>query len=104
MWLSEPGYRGPVLVRGRMVEGRARVGFGRARVPSLELALPAGDWDESGGGSVRVWGKTFVPPRGWRVTSAATRVRGRGQGEQCYFFQVDGMSFSETVVFGVIVE
>jgi len=104
MWVSEPRYRGPVLVRGRIVRGSARVGFGSAIEPVWELRLPAGDWDEAPG-LVRIWGKTIHPPKGWRVRKAFTRVRPRGrQGEACYFFQVDGKSFSETIEFGAIIQ
>jgi hypothetical protein len=36
---------------------------------------------------------------------AYTRVLGAsGRGELCYFFQLDGTSFSQTVVFGAIVQ
>ncbi len=103
MWLSEPRYLGPVLVRGRMVRSLARVGFGGGLQPDSELLLPAGAWDEAKG-TVHIWGKTIRPPKGWRVQGVSTRVRGKPIGESCYFFQVDGESFSETILFGVIVQ
>jgi hypothetical protein len=104
MWLSEPRYRGAVLVRGQMVHGSARVGFAAGIRPEWELRLPAGAWDEARG-PVHIWGTTVRPPKGWRLRRAFTRVRGtRDQGESCYFFQVDGVSFSDTVLFGVIIQ
>lgn len=104
MWVSEPSYSGPVLVRGRMVHGSARVGFGTRMRPAWELRLPAGAWDEAQG-SVGIWGKRIRPPKHWRVRRAYTRVlAASGQGELCYFFQLDGKSFSQTVGFGVIVQ
>lgn len=104
MWVSEPSYSGPVLVRGRMVHGSARVGFGALMRPAWELRLPGGAWEEARG-TVRIWGKRVRPPKRWRVRRAYTRVlAASGQGELCYFFQLDGRSFSQTVLFGIIVQ
>jgi hypothetical protein len=49
MWVSEPSYVGPALVRGRKVRSAERVGFGSRRRPEWELRLPAGAWDEARG-------------------------------------------------------
>jgi hypothetical protein len=104
MWVSEPGYSGPVLVRGRMVHRGTPVGFGDRARPSWELRLPAGRWDEANG-AVRIWSRRVVPPNGWRVRRSLTRVLpGSGPGVRCYFFQLDGTRFSQTVMFGVIIE
>lgn len=104
MWVSEPRYSGPVLVRGGMVHGHARVGFGSRARPAWELHLPPGAWDEAKG-PVRIWGKRVRPPKAWRARRAYTRVlAASGQGELCYFFQLDGRSFSQTALFGVIVQ
>jgi hypothetical protein len=73
MWVSEPRYSGPVLVRGRMLHGSARVGFGIRMRPAWELHLPAGAWDEAHG-PVRIWGTRIRPPKNWRVRRAYTRV------------------------------
>ena len=101
MWVSEPSYSGPVLVRGRMVHGSARVGFGSRMRPAWELRLPAGAWDEARG-AVRVWDTRVRPPKNW---GAYTRVlAASGKAELCYFFQLDGRSFSQAVPFGVIVQ
>jgi len=104
MWVSDPRYSGPVLVRGRMLHGSVRVGFGDRVRPAWELRLPAGGWDEAQG-AVRIWGKRVRPLKGSRVRRAYTRIlAASGRGELCYFFQLDGRSFSRTVVFGVIVQ
>jgi hypothetical protein len=104
MWVSEPSYSGPVLVRGQMLQGAARVGFGARMRPAWELRLPAGAWDEAHG-PVRIWGTRVRPPKNWRVRRAYTRVlAASGRGELCYFFQLDGRSFNQTVLFGVIVQ
>lgn len=104
MWVSEPSYSGPVLVRGRMVGSAERVGFGSRRDPEWELRLPAGAWDETRG-PVRIWGTRVSAPPNWRVRPAYTRIRAAGRrGERCYFFQLDGRSFSQAVMFGAIVE
>jgi hypothetical protein len=87
-----------------MVHSKARIGFGVGMRPKWELRLPAGAWDEARG-PVRIWGKRIRPPKGWRVRRAYTRVLATsGRGELCYFFQLDGTSFSQTVVFGAIVQ
>ena len=106
MWVSEPDYRGPVLIRGRKVGGQARVGFGTGVRPVWELRLPAGPWAETDR-PLRIWGRLVRPPAGWRVTTAYTRVpvrASRRQDPDCYFFQVDGLSFSESIVFGAIIQ
>jgi hypothetical protein len=106
MWVSEPEYHGPVLIRGRKVRGRVRVGFGSRIRPVWELRLPAGGWDETKR-PLRIWGRVVRPATGWRVTTAYTRVPERpprGQNPDCFFFEIDGLSFSETVVFGAIIQ
>jgi len=87
LWFVAPGYGGPVLVRGRRLDGPDPVRFDRGRVPRIELRIPAGD-------------ASFWPPRvmrddGQRYRRSYTRLRAPG----CYAFQVDGTSFSYRVVF-----
>jgi len=69
------GYRGAILIRGGQIGGSGALGFGEGHTPYDELQLQTG----SGG-----------PP--WM---SFTRVKSPG----CYFYQVDGTSFSETIVF-----
>ncbi len=80
-WTAAPGYGGPVLIRGRRLDGAGAVGFGEGHVPYDELQLLASG-QGSPGGRGRAW-----------ITLA--RVRGPG----CYAYQVDGTSFSEMIVF-----
>jgi hypothetical protein len=98
IWLSDPSYRGPVLVRGSQVDGKRRLGFGDDTRPELELRLPAGSWMEKREG-LRVWGRRVRPVGDWRVAIARVRVREGG----CYVFQIDGKSFREAgILFGAI--
>lgn len=75
IWVVDRGsYRGPILIRGRQLDGPNRVRFGGGRsVPSSELRL-------------RPTGISY---------GGYTRVRARG----CYAYQVDGLGFSYTIVF-----
>ncbi|MBV9311348.1 MAG: hypothetical protein JOZ73_10975 [Solirubrobacterales bacterium] len=69
---SSGGYNGPLLIRGRQVGGSGAVGFGEGHVPYDELQLQgSGPWQ------------------------SFTRVQSTG----CFYYQVDGTSFSETIVF-----
>jgi hypothetical protein len=73
-WSAASGYSGPVLIRGRQLDGSHAVGFGEGHVPYDELQLAAGG------------------PRQWPTL---TRVRAPG----CYAYQIDGTSFSSVLVF-----
>jgi hypothetical protein len=84
MWAIDPRYVGPVLVRGRQVDGGDLLRFESgepgftpesARDPAYELRLAGG----------------YVHP-------AVTRVRTLG----CYAYQFDGLGFSRTVVFRAV--
>jgi hypothetical protein len=103
VWLSEPGYRGPLLVRGAKVRGGRLLGFGTAYSLEYELRLPAGPWDEKDG-PIRVWDTVVRPAAGWRVAVRATRALGTEAGKGCYFLQFDGESFSESVLVGVLIQ
>jgi hypothetical protein len=76
LWFVHPRYRGPVLVRGSKTDGRIRVRFERGRVPPAELRLPAGTHDRP----------SYV------------RIKQPG----CYVFQIDGLTFSKTIVFRAV--
>jgi hypothetical protein len=73
LWFVHPSYRGPVLVRGSKTDGTVRVRFERGRIPPAELRLPPGTRDRP----------SYV------------RIRKPG----CYAFQIDGLTFSRTIVF-----
>jgi hypothetical protein len=82
-WEATAAYRGPVLIRGRRVDGAGALGFGEGHVPYDELQLLA-----SGMGPP-------APPGGGRAWLSLTRVRSAG----CYAYEVDGTSFSSVIVF-----
>jgi hypothetical protein len=82
LWVAAPRYRGPVLVRGRQMDGTNWLGFERGAHPLAELQLPP----LTQGSAAR-----------WRDFASYTRVRGAG----CYAYQVDGRSFSRVLVFSV---
>jgi hypothetical protein len=109
LWLGDPTYRGPVLVRGGAVSGPDRMRFGSEDTPSLELRFPAGGWDESAAG-LRVWGGAMRPPAGWRAAVRPTRVNDRLRDDvnpsagTCFALQIDGTTFSDTITVGAIVQ
>jgi hypothetical protein len=85
-WYVRPSYRGPVLIRGRRLDGAQRMGFNGRRLPAFELHIGSNQgvsWD----------GK----PPGSRGVPSSVRVRTPG----CYGIQIDGTSFSRLVVFRV---
>jgi hypothetical protein len=86
-WYVLPSYRGPVLLRGRQLDGRHVMGFTGRRTPLRELRIHATD---SVGWSGR--------PPGSRGIPSGVRVLVPG----CYGVQMDGTRFSRVVVFEVI--
>lgn len=82
LWAAAPGYRGPVLIRGRQLDGPHAAGFGADRVPVAEMQLLSAG--------------AFSPgePPGWREWPSFTRLRAGG----CYAFQIDGTTFSTVIV------
>jgi hypothetical protein len=83
LWIARPSYRGPVLIRGRQLDGIHGVRFGRELDPSREMRL------RSVGGS---------SPGGWQNRPSFTRLRAPG----CYAWQVDGTTFSRVIVFQAV--
>lgn len=86
LWVAASSYRGPVLIRGRQLDGPHAVGFGGARVPVAEMQLLAAGASSPG------------EPPGWREWPSFTRLRTGG----CYAYQVDGISFSRLIVFRAV--
>ena len=80
LWIGRPTYRGPVLIRGRQLDGPNELRFERGLSPAREMKL------SSVGGS---------SPGGWQNRPSYTRVRAPG----CYGWQVDGLTFSRVIVF-----
>ena len=82
LWVSDPAYDGPILIRGRQMDGPNQLRFGEGSAAILqELAFGA-----HGAGNL-----TDL----WRNFPSYTRLRSPG----CYAYQVDGDGFSDTVVF-----
>ncbi|MGI8506753.1 MAG: hypothetical protein ACR2MK_08120 [Solirubrobacteraceae bacterium] len=84
-WTAAPGYKGPVLIRGRRLGGPGVVGFGEGHAPYDELQLL-----DAGQGAP-------AAPKGGRAWLTFMRVRAAG----CYADQIDGTSFSSVAVFKV---
>jgi hypothetical protein len=84
-WLGDPSYTGPVLIRGRRLRDRYRLGFGSGTFFAYsEMQLPPGQGDPQVGG--------------WRGWPGYARLRLPG----CYGLQVDGTNFSEVIVFNAV--
>ena len=85
-WYVAPGYRGRVLIRGKRLDGPGWLGFDGARTPKHELWIEPGD--------TVTWSGQPAHSRG---IPSGVRVLTPG----CYGAQIDGTSFSRTVVFAV---
>ncbi len=84
LWIARPSYRGPVLIRGRQLDGPHELRFEGGLNPARELRLTS-----VGGYS----------PGGWQNRPSYTRLRAPG----CYGWQVDGTTFSRVVIFRAVV-
>src|SRR6266540_5656886 len=85
-WYVLPSYRGPVLIRGRRLDGSQMMGFNGRKRPARELPIKPNQ-------SVSWQGQ----PRGSRGVPSDVRVLKPG----CYGLQIDGTSFSRIVVISV---
>jgi hypothetical protein len=86
LWVSNPNYDGPILIRGRQLDGANPVRFGQGGTTLLhELAFRRGQADNWTGA--------------WRNFPSYTRLRAPG----CYAYQVDGAGISDIIVFRAIV-
>ncbi len=89
LWIGAPRYRGPVLIRGGQLGGHNPVKFdGGTGVLFPELQVPPRSQDDLAG----------LPRRGWRGWPSGTDLRAPG----CYAWQIDGTTFSYTVVFKAV--
>jgi hypothetical protein len=79
LWFARPEYEGPVLIRGRQLDGPRMVVFGEA--PSLV--------DPQMGPGATLNGRD-----GWRQWPGATWLRTPG----CYAWQVDGINFTYVII------
>jgi hypothetical protein len=80
LWLTSPHYRGPLLIRGRQLDGPNELRFDMGASPPREIRIPAGR------GELR---------HGWKDRASYSRFRAPG----CYGYQLDGLSFSRIIVF-----
>lgn len=80
LWFIEKSYQGPVLIRGRRLDGTGQVAFGE-RPATAELLVPPIITVNSSNGVRTMPGSTWVLDRG------------------CYAWQVDGSNFSTSIVF-----
>jgi hypothetical protein len=84
-WMRSPRYHGPVLIRGRQLDGPYHLRFGGlALVPPTELKIAG-------------WGRSTGAP-GWGFRASTTRLRAPG----CYGYQIDGLTFSRVIVFRAV--
>jgi hypothetical protein len=81
LWVVDPGYDGPVLIRGLRIDAPGRVDFGRGSVPEWDMRIRGDASDNQAGG--------------WRNFPSYTRLKDNG----CYAYQVDGRDFSYSIVF-----
>ncbi|MGH3149268.1 MAG: hypothetical protein ACRDOB_00855 [Streptosporangiaceae bacterium] len=84
VWLSGSGYQGPFMVRGQRLDGPGLVGFGGSSPAMAAFVEPPGP-DANTNGPYR------TPPGSVWL-----------QQPGCYGFQIDGLSFSETIVIDVL--
>ena len=84
LWTVAPRYRGPVLIRGRQLDGPNLVRFDNGSFPPAELRLPSGG---------------VTSANGFRDRPSFTRLRAPG----CYAWQLDGTTFSQVIVFRAVI-
>jgi hypothetical protein len=86
LWLVLPGYKGPLLIRGRRLDGPQWMRFDDGARPRAEIRLAPGE-------TVTWTGQA----QGSRGRPSYVRVRAAG----CYGVQIDGTTFSRVVVFPI---
>jgi hypothetical protein len=84
LWVVDPSYHGPVLVRGGRLDGPDSVRFDGGREPARQLRLLPPTGNTTGG---------------WANYPSYTRLRAAG----CYGYQIDGTSFSKVIVFRAVI-
>jgi hypothetical protein len=86
-WFSQPGYQGPIVIRGAQIDGTNLLRFESQSNPASSLELTSAN-------------AIFHPAPGWRGWPTGVMVRARG----CYALQIDGTGFSTVVVFLALVD
>lgn len=89
LWEAPPTYRGPVLLRGRQIDGPNGLRFSGFASPTgpLQTQMLLGD------------SAAQVKPSGWRDWGGAIYARAPG----CYALQADGTDFSAVMAFRLVV-
>ncbi|MGA7731876.1 MAG: hypothetical protein WCD37_11475 [Chloroflexia bacterium] len=83
LWVADPdAYSGPILIRGRQIDGPGELRFDRGDDPPKELQLDASN-------------STVIGEGDWPNWPSYTRLRTPG----CYAYQIDGTSFSNVITF-----
>ena len=83
-WVASPSYSGPFTVRGARVDGPGDIAFGANPQVITEIAVPAGP--------------TQQVSAGYRIANEPTMVTTAG----CYALEVDGVGFSDVIVFKAV--
>jgi hypothetical protein len=81
LWWVRAAYKGPVLIRGRQLDGSHLVRFDRGVPPQTEIRIGPTD------------GPYFRKHS--RDRASYTRLEAAG----CYAYQIDGVGFSRVIVF-----
>ena len=84
LWWVSGRYHGPVLIRGRQLDGKHRLRFDTGKPPAIEIRIPPGPG--------------YGPWKGARDRASYTRVQAPG----CYGYQIDGVGFSRVIVFEAV--
>jgi hypothetical protein len=84
LWWASGRYHGPVLIRGRQLDGPYLLRFDGGVVPPTEIRIRPGPG--------------YGPSKGARGQPSFTRVRVTG----CYGYQIDGIGFSRVIVFRAV--
>jgi hypothetical protein len=84
LWWVSGRYHGPVLIRGRQLDGPYLLRFDGGVVPPTEIRIRPGPG--------------YGPSKGARGQPSFTRVRVTG----CYGYQIDGIGFSRLIVFRAV--
>jgi hypothetical protein len=79
LWIGEPDYKGPFLIRAEQLDGQGPIALLDGAEKGVLVVPPV---------------ETVNGGHGYRLAPEGSYVRGPG----CYGFQVDGTTFSETLV------
>jgi hypothetical protein len=102
LWVIRPSYDGPILVRGRQVDGQHKIGFGVGRDPQSGLRIEATSAASTDQAPRNAFDHDIRTPPGWRVVASALRIQMPAREIRCYGAQIDGNGFSYPIVFGAI--